>query len=54
LEGSDAVSSANPGAEDKGVTAFEGDDWPDEDESRRVLQMIFGKIPYLAHQPSVF
>jgi hypothetical protein len=31
LEGSDAVSSANPGAEDEGATAVEGDSWFDED-----------------------
>jgi hypothetical protein len=31
LEGSGAVSSANPGAEDKGVAAVEGNGWLDED-----------------------
>jgi hypothetical protein len=31
LEGSGAVSSANPGAEDNGVAAVEGDGWLDED-----------------------
>jgi hypothetical protein len=31
LEGPDAVSSADPGAEDKGVAAVEGDSWLDED-----------------------
>jgi hypothetical protein len=31
LEGSGAVSSANPGAEDEGVAAIEGDSWLDED-----------------------
>jgi hypothetical protein len=31
LEGSGAVSSADPGAEDEGVTAVEGDSWLDED-----------------------
>jgi hypothetical protein len=30
LEGSGTVSSADPGAEDKGVTAVEGDGWLDE------------------------
>jgi hypothetical protein len=54
LEGSGAVSSADPGAEDEGVAAVEGDGWLDEDGSRRVRHMIFGKIPYLARQLSVF
>jgi hypothetical protein len=31
LGGSGAISSANPGAEDEGVTAVEGDGWLDED-----------------------
>jgi hypothetical protein len=31
LEGASAVSSADPGAEDKGVAAIEGDGWLDED-----------------------
>jgi hypothetical protein len=30
LEGSGAISSANPGAEDEGVSAVEGDSWLDE------------------------
>jgi hypothetical protein len=47
LEGSSAVSGADPGAEDEGVTALEGDGWLDEDGSRRVRHVIFGKIPYL-------
>jgi hypothetical protein len=50
LERSGAVSSADPGAEDKGVAAVEGDSWLDEDGSHRVLHMIFGEIPYLARQ----
>jgi hypothetical protein len=54
LEGSGAVSSADPGAEDKGVVAFEGDGWLDKDGSRRVRHIIFGEIPYLARQLSVF
>jgi hypothetical protein len=54
LEGSSAVSGADPGAEDEGVTAFEGDGWLDEDGSRLARHMIFGKIPYLARQLSVF
>jgi hypothetical protein len=33
LEGSGAVSSADPGAEDKGVATVEGDGWLDEDGS---------------------
>jgi hypothetical protein len=31
LEGSGVVSGANPGPEDKGVTAVEGGSWLDED-----------------------
>jgi hypothetical protein len=31
LEGSGAISSADPRAEDEGVTAVEGDYWLDED-----------------------
>jgi hypothetical protein len=54
LEGSSAVSNADPGAEDKGVAAFESDGWLNEDGSRRVRHMIFGEIPYLVHQLSVF
>jgi hypothetical protein len=48
LEGSGAVNSADPGAEDEGVAAVEGDSWLDEDGSRRVRHIIFGEIPYLA------
>jgi hypothetical protein len=54
LGGSGAVSSADPGDEDKGVAAVEGDGWLDEDGSRRVRHMIFGEIPYPARQLSVF
>jgi hypothetical protein len=54
LERSGAVSSADPGAEDEGVAAVEGDGWLDEDGSHRVRHMIFGEIPYLARQLSVF
>jgi hypothetical protein len=54
LERSSAVSSADPGAKDKGVATVEGDDWLDEDGSRRVRHVIFGEIPYLARQLSVF
>jgi hypothetical protein len=31
LEGSGVISSADPGAEDEGVAAVEGDGWLDED-----------------------
>jgi hypothetical protein len=34
LERPSAVSSADPGAEDEGVAALEGDGWLDEDGSR--------------------
>jgi hypothetical protein len=54
LERSVAVSNADPGAEDEGVTAVEGDSWLDEDCNRRVRHMIFGETPYLARQLSVF
>jgi hypothetical protein len=54
LEGSGAVSSGDPGAEDKDVAAVEDDGWLDEDGSCRVRHMIFDEIPYLARQLSVF
>jgi hypothetical protein len=54
LEGSGAVGSADPGAEDESVAAVEGDSWLDEDGSCRVHHMIFGEIPYLARQLSAF
>jgi hypothetical protein len=54
LEGSSAVSGADPGAEDEGVATLEGDGWLDEDGSRRVRHVIFGESPYLACQLSVF
>jgi hypothetical protein len=53
-EGSSAISSADPGTEDEGVTAVEGDGWLDVDRSRRVHHVISGEIPYLARQLSVF
>jgi pyruvate/2-oxoacid:ferredoxin oxidoreductase beta subunit len=53
LEGTGTFSSADQGAKDKGVAAVEGDGWLDEEGSRRVRHMIFGEIPYLAHQLSV-
>jgi hypothetical protein len=54
LEGSSAVSGADPGTEDEGVAVLEGDSWLDEDGSRRVRHVIFDEIPYLARQLSVF
>jgi hypothetical protein len=54
LEGSSAVSSADPSAENEGVAAVEGDGWLDVDTSRRVRHMISGESPYLACQLSVF
>jgi hypothetical protein len=54
LEGSGTVSSADPGAEDEGVAAVEGDGWLDVDGSRRVCHVISGEDPYLARQLSVF
>jgi hypothetical protein len=48
LEGSRAVSSANPSAENEGVAAVEGDGWLEVDRSRRVRHVISGEIPYLA------
>jgi hypothetical protein len=54
LEGSSAVSSADPGAEDEGVATVEGDSWLDVDRSRQVRHVISGESPYLAHQLSVF
>jgi hypothetical protein len=54
LEGSRTVSSADPGTEDEGVAAVEGDSRLDIDRSRRVRHVISGEIPYLARQLSVF
>jgi hypothetical protein len=54
LEGYSTISSADPGAEDEGVAAVEGDGWLDVDKSRRVRHAISGEIPYLARQLSVF
>jgi hypothetical protein len=54
LEGSSAVGSADPGTEDEGVAAIEGDGRLDVDGSRRVRHVISGEIPYLARQLSVF
>jgi hypothetical protein len=54
LEGSRAIRSADPSAENEGVAAIEGDGRLEVDRSRRVRHMISGKIPYLARQLSVF
>jgi hypothetical protein len=54
LEGSRAVSSANPSAENEGVAAVEGEGWLEVDRSRRVRHVISGEIPYIARQLSVF
>jgi hypothetical protein len=54
LEGSRAVSSADPSTKNEGVAAVEGDGWLDVDRSRRVRHVISGEIPYLARQLSVF
>jgi hypothetical protein len=54
LERSRAVSSADPGAEDEGVAAAEGDGCLEVDRSRRVRHVILGESPYLACQLSVF
>jgi hypothetical protein len=54
LEGSSAVSSADPGTEDEGVAAVEGDGWLNEVCSRRVRHMISSEMPYMARQLSVF
>jgi hypothetical protein len=54
LERANAVSGADPGAEDEGVAAVDSDGWLDDDRSRRVRHEIFGEIPYLARQLSMF
>jgi hypothetical protein len=54
LEGSRAVNSADPSAENEGVTTVEGDGWLEVDRSRRVRHVISGEIPYLERQLSVF
>jgi hypothetical protein len=54
LEGASAISGADPGAEDEGDAAVEGDGWLDVDGSRRVHHVISSEIPYLARQLSVF
>jgi hypothetical protein len=54
LEGSRAVGSAHPSAENEGVAVIEGDGWLEVDRSRRVRHVISGESPYLACQLSVF
>jgi hypothetical protein len=54
VEGSRAVSSADPSAENEGVAAVESDGWLEVDRSRRVHHVISGEIPYLARQLLVF
>jgi hypothetical protein len=54
LERSSAISSPDPGTEDEGFAAVEGDGWLDVDGSRRVRHVISGESPYLARQLSVF
>jgi hypothetical protein len=54
LERASAVSGANSGAKDEGVTVVESDGWLDDDRSRRVCHEIFDEIPYMVHQLSVF
>jgi hypothetical protein len=54
LEGSGAISSADPGAEHEGVAAVEGDGWLEVDRSRRVRHVISSESPYLARELSVF
>jgi hypothetical protein len=53
VEGSRAISSADPSAENEGVAAVEGDGWLEVDRSRRVRLVISGESPYLARQLSV-
>jgi hypothetical protein len=54
LEGSRAVVSAHPSAENEGVATIEGDGWLEVDRSRRVRHVISSESPYLARQLSVF
>jgi hypothetical protein len=54
LERSRTISSADPSAENKGVTTVEGDGWLEVDRSRRVRHVISRENPYLARQLSVF
>jgi hypothetical protein len=54
LEGTRAVSGADPSAKHEGLAAVEGDGWLEADGSRRVRHVISGGSPYLARQLSVF
>jgi hypothetical protein len=54
LEGSRAISSASPSADNEGVAVVEGDGCLEVDRSRRVRYVISGESPYLARQLSVF
>jgi hypothetical protein len=54
LERASAVRNAGPRAEGEGVTEVESGGWLDDDRSHRVRHEIFGEIPYLARQLSVF
>jgi hypothetical protein len=54
LERPSAVCGANPRPKDEGVAAVESDGLLHGDWSRRVRHEIFGEIPYLARQLSVF
>jgi hypothetical protein len=54
LEGSRAVGSAHPSAENEGVAAVEGDGWLEVYRSRRVHHVISDESPYLARQLLVF
>jgi hypothetical protein len=54
LERASVVSNADPEAEDEGIAAVESGGWLDDDGSSRVRHEIFGEIPYLARQLSVF
>jgi hypothetical protein len=54
VERASAVGNTNPGIEDESVAAVERSDWLDDDGSRRVRNEIFGEIPYLPCQLSVF
>jgi hypothetical protein len=47
LEGSRAVSSADPGVEHEGVAAVEGDGWLEVDGSCRVRHVMSGESPDL-------
>jgi hypothetical protein len=54
LEKPSTVCGAKPRPKDESVTAVQSDGWLDGDRSRRVRHEIFGEIPYLVRQLSVF